>query len=190
MGIASMLLFALSLVVIQLFRMYQAGGEVRRTQESARTVIESISRVARDSAMQRVQTSAGAIKHDRLCLYGTPNPDGTAKVNVYEDVQEGNVYRLYHQVFDSVAVTTCPATANGTRTALGSSDVSFYEFRATAPAPGAPGDQLLQVTLRVAATSALDLIPAGGTTCADNAMASYCSITSLQTSVTLRGLES
>ncbi len=192
MAIAAVVLFGLAMVVLQLFKIYQAGIQIRATQQSARVALETISRAARNSAsIQSVSVNVSgpsSPRIDKICLHQKPNSTVSGVADVYQVVLVGTRYQLYQQHYTDLDPANCPDTDSSKRTALTGDDVTVYEFEADVPASTPNLLVIKHLTLAAAGVDTSDATQfnPGSRGCVDSPYAQFCSVTSVNTSVSLR----
>jgi prepilin-type N-terminal cleavage/methylation domain-containing protein len=204
LALFSFTLLIMTVGVIQLFKIYQAGIGIRNTQQSARLISEELSRTARD---------AGAVyaAGDHVCFF---NPTGSGTVSGGHLNASSITYYVtpgsfsanapatgYHLMrlknpTATVSVTTgpnpivqpvatdCPLPASG-GDQVSSSDVAVVLF-STWPSPGT--SLIFNYDIRIASVFAtsneIDLTSPANPTCVPGYQ--YCSITPITSSAMVR----
>lgn len=196
MALASFVFLALTIGVIRLYNSFEAGNQIRVTQQGARSIIEEISRSARTS---KVMATAA----DALCI-GTSvasQQGGTTTYNatIYYRVavplppsddplpagSAGN-FALY-KTSGTMAGVSCSAPGGTLGERISPDNASVIGFAPAVVKPTTPGlnPRLMTLTLSLASTAALDLVDTAAAipTCKPESGTQFCSVTSLQTAV-------
>lgn len=191
MAMGGVLLLVMSTGIIKLFTVYQAGVSIRNSQQTARILSDVITRDIRASyGMGTIDDSTTK----GLCLM-TTTPDTLGKANgvayYYTKVANKNTTT---QVLKKTTITGAQRSATGSYgcapsggVAVSPDTVSVLDFAAT-PTPTLNTSyipQLVNYTLTLVGSNALDLINAATNTCTVQAGSQYCSVTTFQTSVGL-----
>lgn len=203
LAIFSALLLVMTSGVLQLYRIYQAGHEIRDTQEAARTVTQAITDDTHNSLAVAVNTPASPPgSPSAICLYQTVQQltNTLTGVEYYVAAHDTNGTPLsgslaVHRADVSTPYTIgvapgCPSpAAGGHDTVLTSNAVIVHAFQAAAVAPAAPAVIPELITLKMSVESAYaqqpgdyqdDLLNPGFHQCVAQVNSQYCSITDIQ----------
>jgi prepilin-type N-terminal cleavage/methylation domain-containing protein len=200
MALASMTMLVMSAGVIRLYNIYEAGNEIRNTQQAARSITEQITRQARDASFVVGITNSNVL-NSRICIFGPveTNPaSGTQLSGTVYWVENGSIsgttkLRSAHLV-QGYAANTAPTNCNGTQsnqqdlTNPGQVTIRAFGGSVSPTYPGAlPAmPDLLSFQLTIASSADLDDVQADNT-CKGGQGSQYCSVTAINTSVLTRG---
>lgn len=200
MAIFAFLLLIMTQGVLQLYRIYEAGHEIRDTQEAARTIAQQITDDTHDSLAVAVGTVNG---QSSICLFQTKQQQQSTLngVEYYIAAHDTGSTPLssslaVHRADISAAYTSttppaCPAPGSPPTAdaVLTSNTVVVHSLQATAVAPAPPAVIPQLVTLKMSVESAYaqqpgDTIPdpnnPGFNQCVGGTNAQYCSISNIQ----------
>ena len=203
LGIFSLVLIAMTVVITQFYRIYDAGHQIRTTQEAARSVAEDITDDTHN-ALSIVVNPTGNDGFANICIY-TTYTEQTNTLNGIEYFVDQDPLNTAAQAVKEVPVTyngavpatSCPNPRHiGSNAQIITSDTvtvkGFTATATTAPPNAAPqilavNPQVLSVSLSIASTAGQDLLQAdpnnpGLYRCPGGAGSEYCSLTNLQMS--------
>ncbi len=182
MTVFSMMLLIIVKGILGVVKVQQSGVVSRNTQQNTRTALEEIVREARSASDARVLQAAPLQK---VCLV-----TAGGLVEYYVNTIDNRLYRAtvdYNSGFNPAAgVNTCVASPTFTsNTAITSSDVAVIGFTAgVTPPPATSGSPISPPNLNLSLSISTNPPTA---TCAPGPGAQFCSITSLSSTVSLRG---
>jgi prepilin-type N-terminal cleavage/methylation domain-containing protein len=159
MAVFSVLLVIMSSGVLQLYRIYEAGLEIRDTQEAARTIAQDITNDTHDSLAVAVGTSSNG--QSEICLYTTIQQQNNTLTGIeyYTGPHDASSTSLaVHRVgvttpYNPSAAPGC-GTTTGTDTVITSTAVTVKIFQANALAPVAPNIAPSLISLAMSVESA------------------------------------
>lgn len=178
MTLLSFMLAIVSIGYLQIGKIYQSGVYSRRTQQTARSVMEDITREVRSA------TSIDIASNNRLCLKSV-----AGAVDYWRD----NSDSLTKHTYTGSCGGSVPSGANTTvlvSTGANNLGLRATEFKNTAlRVANNTLTSGVQVTLQIA-TQATDLLDtsSGKAVCKPGAGSQYCATTELTNSVSLRGV--
>jgi prepilin-type N-terminal cleavage/methylation domain-containing protein len=196
MAIFSFVLVIMTAALVQLYRIYDSGQQIRDTQESVRTVSEDITNDAHDALSIVVAPDPTYPAHSLICLYTTYQQTSSTLIGVEYFVQPDPLNA------NASAVTEVPVTYNGTIPAttcrvpvnplrgqiITGDEVTVKGFAASVnPAPVATNSQVLTLNLSIASVAGQNLLQPdpknpGLFQCPGGPGSEYCSLTNLRMS--------
>lgn len=198
MAIFSLMLLVMTAGILQLYRIYAAGHQIRDTQEAARTIAQQITDDTHDSLAVAVGTDANG--RSTICLYKTIQQQNNTLTGVEyyisaHDSSGGPLSGSLAVHRSGVTTTYNPATPPGCGTLAGndtvltSNAVVVKVFAATTAPPVAPAISPRLINLKMSVESAYAQQPgdfiadprnSGFDQCNPGANTQYCSITNIQ----------
>lgn len=199
LAISSVLLLVLSSGSLRLFEIYQEGLGIRASQQAVRSLSEELTRITRDGS-SAVITGGGA----SLCVARQPNtfPNGTASAVIYSRINAAGEVNSVTKQNAVATITASPASmtcaASGPVQTMTNEDVSVewlaFSFRRGGNLiVGGNNDTLSRlINYQIRASSSYGLTAADITGLNTAALqcvpgATYCSVTRVDSSVSLRG---
>ncbi len=195
----SFFLVIITSIILLIYRLHESGLTTRRTQQSARLLIEKIERLARGSAV--VHVTSNAITGERVvCFYPPPIAEGDFVLA--PDPGRANPFQVIRFLPSQNAATNgrlqqgtanpnrpCSWASVGNSFLLSDEDVNVIALD-TDPVDPTSANRTLSITLKIASlnqTANPDLY--NGNECQVGFFAGhqFCNITTVATSVSLRG---
>ena len=195
MAIFSLVLLVMAAGVLQLYHIYEAGHQIRDTQEAARTITQDITDDTHNSLMVAVGTAPDG--QNTICLYKTIQQLGGTSalvgVEYYTQLHTGstNLYDVHRADVTTPYVPPALPGCNGSLTAdniLNSAAVTVSIFQAS----DTPAANPLLISLAMSVESTYQLpadtqVVNGLDQCVGGAGSQYCSITNIQMSALSHG---
>lgn len=152
-AVFSIALVAITAAIIQLFKAYQSGISIRKTQSTARVISEELTRQARASY---AIAGDSAITNQSVCFFFPADKvqaDGqdTADAARYY-VNNEKLFKINKKVTFSSGNPTCdPALfTGGTETQISDDEITIKEFKG-----GSSTEQMMELVMKVGTTTTL-----------------------------------
>lgn len=149
-AVFSIALVAITAAIIQLFKAYQSGISIRKTQSTARIISEELTRHARAS-------EAVAGSDTAVCFFYPPtkveaNDEDTSDAKMYY-VESEKLYRISKQVtFPADAPSCDPALfSSGTLTQVSDDEITILKFSGAGTT-----DKMMELDMRIGTESTVD----------------------------------
>lgn len=126
-AVFSIALIAITAAIIQLFKAYQSGISIRKTQNESRILSEELTRHARASSI--IAGSPTAVCFFYPATKNQANGEDTSDAKMYY-VENEKLYRINKQVTYPTADPTCDSAlfASGTTTQVSNEEIILKEF--------------------------------------------------------------
>lgn len=191
-AVFSIALIAITAALIQLFKAYQSGISIRKTQNSARVVSEELTRMARSS-------SAIDGSNSSLCFFTTTSLNVSDPSGAVRDIYSGAIYftagdNLIKVVDNEIAfpagtINCDAADFSGTQTKITDDEVLVLRFNGSASTKNMMDIDMRIVTENAIAANEIDP-DANDDNVADDPQCflgyEYCSMTSISKSIMTR----
>lgn len=192
-AVFSIALIAITAAVIQLFKAYQSGISIRKTQSTARILSEELTRQARSSY---AISGDSTLNNQSICFFfpaskvQADGKDTADAVRYYLNMSDEKLYRVNKKVTFTTGSPSCNATifSGGSETQASDNDIVFKEFKG-----GSSSTRMMELSMKIGTSTATSSEIENRSGDASNPDwqcklgYEYCSMTTIYKSVMARG---